>query len=226
VHVRYDHILDGPNQNIFPAIGDIGLLLVKGKSSIIQKPANAFYPNGNQDAGLQQIAVAHQYPLTDDLYKGRLLFQSGEIQTAWPQDNIKLEGTTITGDPFALKDLIHRKVNLNPWLGKPARTWLCTEVEFDCLDFVKGLYRFGFEIQNDSDTWDPLVVFNDDRINLPPVQLEKPNADSFYGPEQVRNLYANPAEGTVRPAAYWYVPYLPAIDYFGYFQSRFDGFRS
>lgn len=180
-----------------------------------------------------QILTGHKYPLDDRDWKGQIQIQGGEINLPFPQENLRLDGYTYTSNPDALKLAIHRKVNSDNWRGRPPRTWLCTEVQYEVLSprpvsvplgVVPNtpLYRFEFEIQYDSDGWDQTVAFKDQRTGLPPSTVQIGTIPDPATPT-VLNQQLDPTTNQPFPAGTWTVPALPQTNFLAFFQANFDG---
>lgn len=116
----------------------------------------------NKDENGDLIVLEYTYPSTDPEYGGQTISQTGTITVFEAQSNVVLEGyyTGFTSaDARNLKANIENKVNSNTWLGKAARTWLCTSVGYARL--TTDRYYFVFEFQNNPSTWDPTAAFVD-----------------------------------------------------------------
>lgn len=242
VSLHYAHVLDGPYQQLKNPPN--GVLFGKYRTSVSQKQANAFHPNGDLTLPLYPIMTAHSFPKGDpDLanfnaftvphtygvgfVSGAWPFtvvQGGEVPLPSPQANYHLEGYLRVADPNAYMDGIRVKMNATTWLGKPPGTWLCTEIQSEVLDPSQNpmLYRFAFEFQYDFDGWNPTVVFHDNRTGLAPFGVEKgflpdPN-NALLTTAYARNAYnTNP-----QPAGYWTVPALGSVDYNAFFGAVFE----
>ena len=264
VTLKYEHVLDGPNQVLGVENGTLGIqsaaavpptfIFGKGRSSIVEKSTNFFYPYGITDptdpnyAGRVEIQVAHTYIGNDKPAAGYFdtvglpftIKQGGEVNLPFPQANFTMQGIILTNHPQSLADRFIRVINSQPWLNKPAYTWICSDVQWEVLDtnnegiplFVDPLlpntigrtYKFIFEFQYNVDTWNPTVVFNDQRTGRPPHDVlpatnDDPQTD-WATPNPlvlVQNQAINPAlaptQSVLQPAGYWNVPALPVADY-------------
>lgn len=220
VVLKYEHILDGAYQMLQNPTN--GVIYGKGKCSINQKPTNFYRPFGDPSQDASQILVAHTFPRDDPDVPGRTMVQGGEINVPYPQGNFQFEGIMVVNNPWnVVRDLI-RTVNITTWLNQPELTWLCSDIDFSVLDASKGWYRFSFEFQNDPDTWNPTVVFNDQRTGRPPADILPPTS---YDRSGVRNLAQNPITGDLQPAGVWYIPYLRPVNYNEYFGAYFEGLQ-
>jgi hypothetical protein len=250
---RYDHMIDGPNQTLRNPT--YGVLFGKGKTSIVEKSTNFYYPFGirdpsDLDKGKQQIVVSHTYPSHEtgiaasphDPDYPRNIVQSGEINIPYPQSTYSVEGIFPTNNPAALSYAIVASINVNRWQGQPPLTWICSECRWEVNDPSnrQGLgagiartptYRMGFEFQYNSDTWDPAVVFIDQRTSRPPAGvliatdvagLDVPAKFGGPGPERVRRMAVHP-NGKQVPAGLWKVPALRRIDFDAFFGAIFEG---
>lgn len=183
-----------------------------------------------------QILTGHRFPLTDPDWPGRQFISGGEIQLPYPQENARLAGFAWTSNPLSYKRAIHNKVNATAWMGYPPRTWLCTEAEHEVLD-PKGLalppptnvaagtplYKFEFEFQYDSDTWDQTVTYIDSRTNLPPSNVQPASLADLLNPQVIDQQPDWQPPNEPFPAGYWQVVALPEADYNAFFASKFEG---
>lgn len=246
VILKYDHILDGPNQILQNP--NTGFLFGKGKCSITEKSTNFFYPNGVQNdadptANRVQLQTAYTYEkgnqgvtgfIVDPQYP-QTIFQGGEMTIPYPQANFQMQGVLETDDPFSVGWNFIARINDERWLGRPAFTWICSEVQFDVIDVVKPLYRFSFEFQYNVDTWNPTIAFNDQRTGRPPAQILlqagtnlNPNPDSPDAKAGIFNYAINPLKPVIpgvgpnlQPAAVWTVPALRPANFSELFAAVF-----
>jgi hypothetical protein len=236
VTLKYEHVLDGPNQVLFSP--PRGVTFGKGKCSITQKPTNFYYPYGDRTQPRTQIQVGHQFDVKDQYIGGvtilknlpNTIVQGGEINAPFPQINFSMEGVvTPATNPVDLAMNIITCINLNPWQGRPSFTWIVSEVSWEVLDALAGLYRYSFEFQFDPDTWNPTVIFNDQRTGAPPANAKpgSKNAIEFPAPPAplppILSYQANSITGALFPADYWTVPYLLPVDFNTAFNSFFEG---
>jgi hypothetical protein len=240
VELKYEHILDGPNQILTPGFGANpnlpplkGIIYGKGRASISEKATNFYWPPGVEriPQNREQILVAHTFPTWEtgiaavptDPTLPRTIIQGGEINVPFPQRNFQCQGIINTDTPQQVCDQFIRCINVNNWLGQPPLTWICSEVTFEMISnpvvFLNTTYKFTFEFQYNEDTWDPTVVFNDQRTGRPPADVE---AATLEDPNGVENLVINPYSNEVQPAGYWTVPFLPRVDFTQLFQQNFE----
>jgi hypothetical protein len=235
VILKYEHLLDGPNQQLRNPPS--GLLFGKGRCSITEKTTNFYRPFGDPTAERVQILVGHTYspfdpgPIAQGLtpYPGPTVVQGGEINIPFPQGNFQLNGVLTTKNPWATAYQFVASINAGPWLNQPELTWICSEVQWDILDPLQNSYRFSFEFQYNIDTWDPTVIFTDQRSGRPPYNVVKAtNADG----NGVTCLMINPYSGVFdplivfQPAGYWSVPALRRVDFNALFGALFEGFNA
>jgi hypothetical protein len=240
--LKYEHLLDGPNQ--FIAFPTNGILYGKGRCSITQRTTNFYYPHGDRTKNRIQILVGHTY--TDPSlgvigqYLGpdlpNTIKQGGEINVPVPVANFQVQGLGFTENPWSVGQQYIARINKNNWLNHPPGTWICSEVQWDVLDprlgrFGKSekklpLYRFSFEFQHDPDGWDPTVVFIDQRTGRPPFDVDKEQGN-LSGPtpdeDGVLSYKANPITDNPQPAGYWTVPYNIRVDFNEMFGAHFEG---
>lgn len=235
ITLKYDHIMDGPYQSLAEPIQRGGVLFTKGRCSITEKTTNFYRKNGDPDEERVQILVGHTFPIWDtgavvqclDPELPNTAVQSGEISIPFPQGNIQLEGTTGNNvNPLIIARRFIAKINVAPWIGFPAFTWLCSEVGWEVLDTFNLIYRMRFEFQYNSDTWNPTVVFHDQRTGRAPAGVEAADfADPLSGNgviSYVRNSFT--VDG-LQPAGYWTVPALGQVNFDDLFQATFEGFE-
>lgn len=190
VELKYEHVLDGPNQQLFAPTS--GILYGKGRSSIVEKSTAFYYPFGKQNPddptgmnGRVAILVAHTFPPADMSTMGVAsapglpftVIQSGEVQLPFPQENFQMMGILTTDNPRGVAEQFVAKVNQNIWLSKPARSWICSDCQWDINKLPESLshtptYKFTLEFQYNVDTWNPTVVFKDQKTGRPPFNIE------------------------------------------------------
>jgi hypothetical protein len=249
VTLKYDHILDGPNQvlqedteqggigPVLPNPNDI--LYGKGRCSIAEKTTNFYIPNGVGDpvADRVLILVAHSFPKSDQGIPTQsvvpgypyTVFQGGEITLPFPQENFQMQGVIRTSNPRIIAQAFIAKINGVAWCSRPPFTWICSEVQWECLDISTLVYKFVFEFQYNFDTWNPRVVFIDQRTGRPPANLEtanQPNPDPTTpdGKAGVLSYTTNPYIDVVQPAGQWNVPALQPVDFNALFGNFLEGF--
>jgi hypothetical protein len=244
VTLKYEHILDGPNQQLYKP--RTGILFGKGKCSVVEKTTNFYVPRGvkRNKKNRVMIEVAHTYKSQDsgivaftanlpnkELFPMTVL-QGGEVNVPFPQANFKLQGTMNTDNPWFIGRKFIARINSVRWLGMDVHTWLCSEVTWDALDTV-GLggdtpaYHFEFEFQYNEDTWDPTVVFLDQRTGRPPADVERGYLNNPHlpaGAQEVLSHVQNPISLVgVQPAGMWDVPCLEEINFTEAFNAYFEG---
>lgn len=239
VVLQYEHIMDGPNQQLMAP--PQGYIYGKGKTSIVQKSTNNYFPYGirTDPAKRTQILVSHQFP---DWETGiaavpfnpnypRTIFQGGEIDIPYPQSNYGFAGIVRTNAPRKLAGRIIATINEVEWQGDPPLTWICSEIQWEVLDPgeapADGLtsYKMQFEFQYNVDTWDPTVVFIDQRTGRPPANVLKATDEDDNG---VLSLVVDPTKvlgdpTRARPAGMWQVPALRRLKFDEFFGALFDG---
>lgn len=229
VTLHYEHILDGPNQKLFNPVS--GMLWGKGKTSIVDKSTNFYYPFGDTTKPRQMIQVGHTFPTTDNGIAGlpmldpnwpRTILQGGEVNIPFPQSNFRLHGyVTDLPNPVDMSFQFVAKINENNWMGRPPLTWICSEMEWECIEPSQQRYKVSFEFQYNVDTWDATVVFIDQRTGKPPADVYKADVDDVYG---VTRLVHHPtAIFELVPAGIWQVPSLGRVDFNQKFASFFNG---
>lgn len=141
----------------------------------------------NKDVDGNMIVVEHTYPdgttafldadgatiPADDAYPGETKKQTGEVQVYVPQKTLNYQGVKLTQSPWLVATGVVGKVNDSSWIEGEARQWMCTACTWKLCDDSPSAnrYFFTFEFQHNPDTWDPTVVFIDDRTSRPPAHL-------------------------------------------------------
>jgi len=177
VKLVYEHYSnDGQNFDAPPG----GVIVGEVKANIQQIAMN-------KDAGGAMIFVEHTYPdgtdafkdddgntlPKDNSYPGETKKQTGEVNVFIPQKTLSYQGVKLTQSPWQVAAAVVGKVNDSTWLGTEARQWMCTACTWKLCDDApaKNRYFFTLEFQQNPDTWDPTVVFIDDRTSRPPAHL-------------------------------------------------------
>lgn len=245
VILKYEHVLDGPNQILSGDINQVStfgtsnpILYNKGRCSVVEKTTNFYYPYGDETQPKVLIRVGHQFDpaeqglpsliINNQKYPFSVL-QGGEISIPFPQENFSLSGVIATRDPRSAAREFVAKVNDDFWLEKPPYTWMCTEAKWEMINPTGKtgvdipVYRFDFEFQYNIDTWFPTVVFNDQRTGRPPFDVklgteQDPNVDPKYTVLSYELNYKNLA---LQPAGYWSVPALQPINFQALFKKFF-----
>lgn len=226
---KYEHILDGPNQQL--PIGqavELGepVLYGKGRASITQKSSNFYYPDGDPANGKHLILVAHTFKSSDQTMSGveiepgypNTQFQAGEISQPYPEANYHLEGVVTTNSPWKVAFAFIAKVNDDFWMEQRPYSWLCSSAGFEVLSKVNHTYKFSFEWQFNIDTWRAEVVFNDQRTGRPPADVQDAQFAQNVGPNNipVMNSALNPIAlnpVVIQPAGHWFVPNVKAVNF-------------
>lgn len=197
VDVRCTYSLPLNNQEIGGRVNLYGT----ARCSVAQKTTNFYVPYGGSIQPLQsaqQITVEHTYPADDPDFPGRTVIQGGEVTVFVPEANYYFEGFLNTYNPWASVAVVLGKINSGIWLSQAPLCWMCTEVQFSMIK--PGRYKFRFEFQLNLDTWDPSVVFIDERTGRPPA-------------------------GLVPGVGYKTIPYHARINFSAAFGSYFEGWQ-
>lgn len=141
----------------------------------------------NLDGDGDRIILSHTFPDGTDTYQdeegntleadadypGQTVKQGGEIEYFEPQKTISLEFWKEYEEPWEIADNLIGHVNSEDWNGDDARTWLCTTVSWHIHNATadQNAYLFKLEFQHNPDTWDPTVVFIDNRNGESPLGL-------------------------------------------------------
>lgn len=197
VTLKYEHLLDGPNQPMTPSDPGLAswfpapakLIYGKGRCSITEKTTNFYYPQGDPTKGRILILTAHTFPQWEVGIVGmplnpalpRTVIQGGEVSIPYPQENFQLQGVLTTKDPRGRASQFIARINDGFWMGQAACTWICSEVQWEVLNPQNSTYKFSWEFQYNIDTWNPTVAFNDTRTSRPPAGVV------------LANVVANPA---------------------------------
>jgi hypothetical protein len=255
--LKYEHILDGPNQEFLPAGNPFGMpggnpvqtLYGEGETSMVEKTTNFYFPFGDQTNDRQQIVVSHTYSDKDWQAVGhpdgtwnnvslpRTIIQGGEIKLPFAQTNFRVWGYTKVTDPWTIENKFAGKINALTWLSKPPFTWLCSRVTWKILDpkYIPqrpvATYAFQFQFQYNSDTWNPTVVFYDERTGRPPATVKKADTPTNFkwtdnpdksGQGQVFDSNFNNVTGSGKqPAGWWNVAALDPVDFQALFRANF-----
>ena len=156
-------------QRLFWDPTEVSVRNMSGKmtASVVQKETNLYRPDGTGEQ--TEITVEHTYPSDDPDYANRTITQSGVITVMMPGRTMTVQGLKNLLSPWVLAENLIGSVNKKTWLGQPPHTWMCTEVMWEFRD--EGNYFMEFQFQHDPDTWNPTVVFIDDRTGRPPEGL-------------------------------------------------------
>lgn len=127
----------------------------------------------NLDADGQQVVLFHTYGPDDPNFPNETRFQGGEFTYYAAQRSFAISGIKETLAPWAIANSITGRVNLFPFSGEIARSWLCVACNWKPQGAYYGATRYymTFEFQFDQDTWDPTVVFIDEVTGKPPPGL-------------------------------------------------------
>lgn len=183
VVITYGHFADR-GQKLYVDWGFVTNRNISGRMevSVAQKTTNMFREEGRGEQKL--IQLQHTYPPTDPDYAGQTIFQTGEINVAIPQRTFSIQGCKEfrQSGPWDMAENLIGCINNKEWMGQPRHTWMCTEVTWEYRDtqpdsgnpaYRSSLYFMTFSFQHNPDTWNPSVVFIDDRTNRPPSNLEE-----------------------------------------------------
>ncbi len=178
VTIIYNHFAD-KGQRLFVDWGFVTNRNVSGKMevSVVQKTTNMYREGGFGEQKL--IDLEHTYPASDPDYGGKTIKQTGEMNVSIPQRTFSIQGCKEfrQSGPWDMAERLIGSVNSVEWLGQPKHTWMCTEVTWEYRDTQRSgetqvsLYFMTFTFQHSEDTWNPTVVFIDDRTNRPPENL-------------------------------------------------------
>lgn len=150
VTLTYDHVIDGPNQDI--AVGpdptgvdpppeeggeleNTGNLYGKIRCSIHQTKRNEYFDWPDPVPGFvlvgpvekKTILLRHTYPQGDKDFGGQPDEQSGEMEVFEPRIDQQISGWIITDNPYKILKSIVAKTNYKPWADGNPREWMCTE---------------------------------------------------------------------------------------------------
>jgi len=159
VEVTYEHLKNDNQSFGAPASGN-----VVGEIRAIVQQAES-----NTDINGVTVFVQHQF-INDELNKNKLIKQSGKFTFFLPQKTISLRGIKETLFPWIIANQLIGSINSSAWQGGAIHEWMCTSVSWEIHD-VSGKYRMNFEFQHNSETWNPTVIFIDEKRSRPPVDL-------------------------------------------------------
>lgn len=226
VTLHYEHIMAGPNQSVQDP--QSGIIFGKGKTSVVDKTTNFFWPNNDRSKPREVIQVSHTFPDWEqgiigqpfDKQYPRTIFQGGEISIPFPQSNFGFSGWWDNLlNPVETSFKFVGKTNKNPWMGGKALTWLCSEMAWEAIEPSKHRYKVNFEFQYNIDTWHPTVVFLDSRTGRPPADVEPASVDI----NGVMRLRVHPFVPVTVPAGMWQVPAVEPVDFKTLFGAFFNG---
>lgn len=232
--LKYEHLLNGPHQNLDPSVDiltqNFFCLFGKGRCSVQEKPTNFFYPNGDNTKTRTQILVGHTFPkehsgiagqVLDPINLPRTIIQGGEISIPFPHGSYEITGYKRTNDPWGVCRSIVRHINSDVWLGELPFHWLCNDADFEVAIPANpgqpGIYKFKFQFEMNFDSWNPTVVFHDQRTGSPPANVVKATTEEVIDGILVKNRIAHTETGEYMPAGHWQVPALPRLDFNTFF---------
>lgn len=126
----------------------------------------------NLDGEGNQITVRHTFPSTDVDFPSQEITQGGEVTYYEPQRRFTVRGIKNTNRPWLLATAILGKVNESAWSSGGPREWLCVGARWDIHDRSgSNRHLMEFSFQHNPNTWDPTVVFIDNRSGKPPENL-------------------------------------------------------
>lgn len=161
VDLVYEHY-DNPGQSFAAPL--TGAVIGSVRAYVQQSESNI-------DINGRTVEVEHTYPTDDPEKAGKTEKQGGRFEFYQAQRTIHYEGIKTTSRPWLIANQMIGALNSNPWMGQGAREWMCTGVSWGLL--TGNSYPMSFEFQHNPDTWDPTVVFIDDRTGRPPKDLVK-----------------------------------------------------
>lgn len=143
----------------------LGLMTGEVRCSVQQK-------NSNLDFNGEQVTLSHTYN-NDENWGNQTRVQGGEFTYYAAQRQFAIHGIKATNYPWALANALTGSVNVFPWSGEAARTWMCMAANWKPESNRDGVarYQMRFEFQFDMDTWDPTIVYIDDATGKPPPGL-------------------------------------------------------
>jgi len=126
----------------------------------------------NLDKDGEAVSLTHTWPSDDPDHPGRTDVQGGEFQVFVPQKTFVVQGIKTSSRPWVISNKIIGSVNNGFFAGERAHEWLCTSAGWEIVDASSpNRYHMTFEFQHNPDTWNPQVVFIDNRTGKPPVDL-------------------------------------------------------
>jgi len=222
--LTYEHLMDGFNQILRNP--NSRRLYVKARASVTEKATNFYHPNGNKSLPREVITTSHTYETLEtgipnapyDPALPRTVVTTGEVSVPFPAENFTLQGIWFTDDIIADKNNLQGHINEDVILGKPPKTYLCSEFTYEMHNSYlkahqqgkKGAYKVTMEFQYNYDTWEPTVVFNDQRTKGPPASVQPAIEYDING---TLNQARNPINFALQPAGWWLVPVLPTRNF-------------
>lgn len=210
VDLTYSHVAEANNQDLklpvtqIQGIGPPKVIFGKVKSSVrqvetnraprfvetvpanvnVNNPFNGLDMSRHQPGVSTPIIVAfRQPPGGAGAAAGAPKVQGGKVTVLKPNSTWTVEGFLSTTTPWIVEAHYLGNVNRDNFLGRTARTVMCTEVEWQLAGRTSDptnshlIYWFAFEFQHDPAGFDPDVVARD-----PDTQRPLPNANPYYNP--------------------------------------------
>lgn len=161
VELVYEHVLNkGQNLNSPP----LGYLLAEVRGSVNEQESNL-------DGSGFPVTVQHAYPSDDPDFPSKTKVQGGSIKFFQAQATKVVQGIRATNYPWLLQQHLLGAINELPWSGGNSYEWLCTGASWRPYDGSSSKYEFVFEFQHNPETWNPTVVYIDERTGKPPQGL-------------------------------------------------------
>lgn len=122
------------------------------------------------------ITVSYTYPANyvfDEELRGKQVSQTGSVPVSIPIWRLTGRGLIATDAPLNVTREFIGRVNSDPWMGAPARTWLCQDVSHKIYDISTSpiTYEFTIVMECCLNTWEELVYFIDPKTNCPPSDI-------------------------------------------------------
>lgn len=162
--VYVDIVYQRRRKVVYQQTGDDFVVTV---GSTLQEIETAFDING------QQVSVSHTYAADDPDYASQEFVQGGTVRVLRPQATRSFQGVLSSNFPDGIQREYEGRINIAPWGGDPAGTWLCTAVNFRSSDVsvLVPRWEFQFDFQHNVFGWDDYAVFIDRRTSTPPPDL-------------------------------------------------------
>jgi len=163
VDLVYEHHTAGGQAITAPVTG----------SMVVRASARVQQTKTNKDIFGDTISLSHTYPSSDKGRPGETFTQGGEVDYFRVMRSFVVEGVRVTNNAWLIANSIIGKINQTAWSGGEIHEWMCVGVEWSLIQLAgaSSRYTFRFELQHNPDTWNPQVVFIDDRTGKPPTGL-------------------------------------------------------
>jgi hypothetical protein len=159
---------------VYERITDEGQDLTEPEAGFVSMEVNSYIQQvkTNLDEDGNTITVSHTYPNDDANFPGDTKTQAGEINYFAAHRTMTVTGLKTTSRPWVMAAKMVGAVNSGSWAGGAAHEWMCTGLRWTIHTIGPPVfYSISFEFQHNPDSWNPTVVFIDERTGKPPIGL-------------------------------------------------------